>query len=114
MADDMKAQRDQAYNERNRCVAAIARFAINARCDAWIGRHFSDPRETTDNPWDPEWMNIVFVELPDGLGQCSWHIHDSDIPLYSFLRRSEKYWDGHTSEEKYERINRFAQGRTDG
>lgn len=106
MSTDMKAQRDQAYNERNRCVAAIARMAVDAGCAAWIGQHTSDPRESADNPWDPEWMNIVFVLLPTG--QCGWHIHDSDLPLYSFLHRADVPWDGHSTEEKYARLDSFA------
>ena len=106
---DMQAQRDQAYNERNRCVAAIARFAVTADpAYAWLGKHVSDPRETSDNQWDPEWFNIVVVQLPTG--QCSWHIHDNDLPLFSFLESRDESWDGHSTTEKYERINQFALG----
>jgi hypothetical protein len=99
-------QKDEAYKERNRCVAGMARLALDNGYAAWLGRHTSDPRESADNPWDPEWMNIVFISLPTG--QLSWHLHDSDVELFSFLRRDETgIWDGHSTEEKYERLTAF-------
>ena len=102
---------DSPYDERNRCVAAIARFALNVGpAYAWLGRHeeVKDPRETEANPWDPEWFNVVYVELPTG--QCSWHIHDRDLPLFAFLKRRDVPWDGHTTADKYKRIDQFANG----
>lgn len=105
--DELIEQRDQAYDERNRCVAGMARLALDNGHAAWLGRHATDPRESADNPWDPEWMNIVFIRLPTG--QLSWHIHDSDLPLFGFLRRDETaVWDGHRTDEKYDRLHRFA------
>lgn len=46
------------------------------------------------DPEQPEWP-VVFIELP-GAGQVSWH-----IPQH------EKPWDGHTTEDKYTRIQTF-------
>jgi len=38
-------------------------------------------------------------------GQMTWHIHDSELPMFDHLgRASVNTWDGHTTEEKYERL----------
>lgn len=99
----LKKLRDQlnaVYEERDRCVAAVAALAKTAGYEAWLGRH-----DDNDADWDPEWRHIVFVELPTG--QASWHIHDSELPLFSFLQPSDLSWDGHTTPEKYERMEKF-------
>ncbi len=100
--DALTAQKDGAYRERDLCVALIAKLASAVRQDdVWMAEH--DPADAT---WDPEWRNIVFVLLPTG--QVSWHIHDSEVPLFRFVRRVRDPlpppWDGHTTEEKYQRI----------
>lgn len=47
------------------------------------------------DPDEPEWP-VVFIELPTG--QVSWHVPQHDVP-----------WDGHTTEEKYQRIKEFCE-----
>lgn len=42
---------------------------------------------------NPEWP-VAFIELPTG--QVSWHMPEHPIP-----------WDGHTTEEKYERCKQL-------
>ena len=49
------------------------------------------------DPKEPEWP-VVFIELPQ-VGQISYH-----LPQHS------KPWDGHTTEEKLNRIRRFIAG----
>lgn len=81
---------------------------------AWLGKHEDKPGEE----WDEDWKNIVFIRIPQG--QLSWHIHDSEVSLFNRLfvaSGSEtgtpdhvEPWDGHTTEEKYERIRRFCEG----
>lgn len=44
---------------------------------------------------EPAWP-VAFLELPTG--QVSWHLPGHDVE-----------WDGHTTEEKFERIERFIQ-----
>lgn len=90
---DYRKERDLAYTERNKLVAALARLLGNA----WIAEH-----DRTDEQWDPEWRTIVFIEGPTG--QLSWHLHDSDVPLFAGLPRGLNSWDGHTTPEKYERV----------
>ncbi len=96
---DYRRERDLAYTERNRIVAALARVFVWAGWRAWLAQHEDDPA------WDPEWKTIVFLEGPTG--QLSWHLHDSDVPLFSFLAAGTNTWDGHTSGEKYSRLERL-------
>lgn len=106
MTDDfarVQAQKDAAYGERDCCVAAIAAMARQLGWPCGLGRH-----DESDVSWDREWLNIVYVEFPTG--QCSWHIHDSELAWFSFLPRYEPPWDGHTTVEKYARIGVWAQG----
>lgn len=98
---------DAVYLERNRLVAVFARLSLVMGWRAGLGAH--DP---TDLTWDPQWLNIVYIEHPDSLAQyggrmrqASWHIHDRDLPLFAFLGPYTKPWDGHTTEEKYDRLN---------
>lgn len=94
---ELRAQKDLAYSERNKLVALISKIF-----PAFLGRH-----EESDLSWDPEWTNIVYVSLP--AGQCSWHIHSSELHLFSHLKyNSNIKWDGHTTDEKYKRIESFS------
>lgn len=45
------------------------------------------------DPDEPEWP-VMYIELPTG--QVSWHMPQHD-----------KEWDGHTTEQKYERIGAY-------
>lgn len=92
-------ERDDAYRERDQCVAQIAAMAVKLGYPAWISQH-----DAADESWDPAWRSIVFVELPTG--QVSWHIHVSELHLFSFIACSQpsREWDGHSTEEKYERL----------
>jgi hypothetical protein len=81
---------DQAYTERNRLVAFLA------RC-------FPSGLRRTDIPgWDAAWHNCVFIDTPEG--QMSWHFHDKDEFLFAGLPPYKKPWDEHTTPEKYERL----------
>ena len=90
--------KDGAYRERNQVVAALVRCYQALNYEVWLGRH---PAE--DASWEPDWRWIVFALLPTG--QVSWHIHDSELPLFADLPR-EPYqaYDGHTTEQKYKRV----------
>lgn len=102
---DYRAERDAAYAERNKLVAALARMMIAHGGRAWLAEH--DP---TDEAWDPEWRWIVFIDSPS-VGQMSWHIHVSERDLFQFLPINVAgewpAWDGHTTAEKYERVARL-------
>ena len=97
-------QKDGAYAERNKLVAFISKIFHSI-----LGRH-----EDSDTSWDNDWRNIVYVYVPiltpTGVvqSQVSWHIHDSELPLFDHLPKGKVVWDGHTVEEKYERLAKFS------
>lgn len=94
----LRAEKDAAYAERNRCVAALAHLANRMGYPVGVAEHPVD-----DQGWDAEWRSIVFVGLPTG--QVSWHFHDSDLDLVSRLPTWVLGWDGHSTEEKYRRCD---------
>lgn len=91
----LEPAKDQAYSERNQCVALAARLALAVGWRTGLGKHIGEP-------WEDDWRNIVFIDLP--AGQVSWHIHDSELYLFAFLPPYKGEWDGHTTEEKYHRV----------
>lgn len=85
-----EAERDRAYRERAHLVALLA-----ALHPSHIGH--------TD-PTAPDWA-VVIVEAPGG--QLSWHIAPRDMDLFTHVQPTNRIcrgWDGHTADEKYERI----------
>lgn len=94
--------KDAAYTERNRLVALLAALFPSS-----LERH---PEEDTE--WDPEWRWICFIDLPTG--SASWYIPDRELSLFDHVPRNQgRTWDGHTTEEKYRRVARYAQEVTD-
>jgi hypothetical protein len=90
----LEAARDGAYTERNRLVALLASI------------YPSGVKKTAIPGWDKAWHGCVYIDTPQG--QASWHFHDSEAHLFANLPPYEGEWDGHTTEEKYERIARAA------
>jgi hypothetical protein len=86
----LEAARDGAYTERNRLVALLASI------------YPSGVKKTAIPGWDEAWHGCVYIDLP--VGQASWHFHDSEAHLFAHLPSYEGEWDGHTTEEKYERL----------
>ena len=80
------------YAERNMLVAALTKV-----WPSYLALH------PDDSSWDPEWRTTVFVMSP--AGQLSWHIHDSEKYLFDHLELRENDWDGHTTPEKYVRLD---------
>jgi hypothetical protein len=98
-------QKDNAYWERNQLVAAVSKIF-----PSWLAKHPAEDKE-----WEADWRTIVFVEIPETFlsgdqtksfpHQLSWHIHDTEIPMFDHLvYRPAAYWDGHDTEEKYRRL----------
>jgi len=89
--NELTKLKDNAYAERDKLVAALSKCF-----PSYLAKH-------PDNPdWEPDWMWIVFIDTPEG--QCSWHIHDSELGMFSHLTVKENNWDGHSTDEKYERL----------
>lgn len=82
-----------AYRERANLVALLA-----AQYPSHIGRTDADA---------PDWV-VVTIELPTG--QACWHIAADDLVLFGHVQQTPagaRPWDGHSAEEKYQRIRRF-------
>lgn len=101
MVEALSKAKEQAYQERNACVAGLARAVMRLRGGrAWLARH-----DASDKSWDKDWMTIVYIQLPNG-GQLSWHIHDSEVSGFAFLfgEKPAAAWDGHDTKQKYARL----------
>lgn len=93
--DDLRSRKDNAYWERNQCVALLAKFA--QAMGFTVGT-----KKTAIEGWDAEWHNCVYIDLPTG--QISWHYHDDDAPGFAEFSFYRGEWDGHDTAEKYRRV----------
>ena len=88
--EKVRQEKDGAYLERNKVVAALAKCFPAGRA------------RTAIEGWSADWHGCVYIDLPTG--QVSWHYHDSQAALFDFLPKYAGKWDGHTTEQKYERV----------
>lgn len=115
-----RAEGHAAYHERDMLVAALSRLYPSHLC-----RHY--PEE--DNGWEDDWKWIVCVHIREERlvvfgdrintlsnlkdrwrvvgSQATWHIHDSELPLFTHLKIWPNHWDGHSTPEKYDRLTRL-------
>lgn len=91
--------KDLAYKERDMCVALVACLARAQGYRVGIRRH-------EGGTWDDDWRNVVMIDLPTG--QVSWHVHDSEMAWFAWLPAYPDEWDGHHTDEKYQRVLRCA------
>lgn len=91
-------KRNQAYTERNLCVALVAQLARQLGHTVGIKQHEGEE-------WEDDWRTVLFIDLPTG--QVSWHLHQSELGNFPGLPEYTGSWDGHTTLEKYERVRRF-------
>jgi len=89
---------DEAYTERSRVLAALARLIHRLGLGVGIGLD-TDPACASD------FSHVLFIDLPEG--QVSWHFHDRDLLLFSDLPAYYAAWDGHSTEEKNRRLEAF-------
>ena len=95
---DTDAQLDTAYRERAHLVALLAAMTPGA---------VIAPAVDVDEPgWQIAYLTI-------GGRQCSWHISPRDVELFAHVEHAalddpRAQWDGHTTDEKYEHIQRTA------
>ena len=92
VTDEQAALINSVYRERDQVVAALSKvFPAHM---AWHD----------EAGWEDDWRNIVCVHLPTG--QVTWHIHESERwPFFSHLHMQPNHWDGHSTKEKYDRLN---------
>jgi hypothetical protein len=88
--EELRADKDQAYLERNHLVAALARL------------YPSGIRATNIPDWSPDWHGCVYIDLPSG--QISYHYHDSQAHLFVDLPLYTKEWDGHDKDVVHARL----------
>jgi hypothetical protein len=93
-AEQLKAEKDGAYLERNRLVALLATL------------YPSGIKRTAIEGWSDDWHGCVYIDFP--WGQASWHYHDSQAHLFAHLPPYKGEWDGHTTEQKYAAIEQAA------
>lgn len=87
------------YSERAAVVVALGRAAMALGHEVYFA----------EDPLEPDWP-VLFIELPTG--QVSWHLHPDDASVFAadfpwIEEGSNEVWDGHTTEEKYRRLNRW-------
>jgi len=87
---EAKAEKDEAYRQRNYLVATLARM-------------FPSGVRNTDIPgWSDDWHGCCFIDLPSG--QISYHFHDSHRHLFDGLPAYETPWDDHDKETVHARL----------
>lgn len=101
------AQKDNAYTERNKCIAALANLIRDIALPNF--RVFVTNHPEEDESWDNDWRTILVIQKGDL--QMTWHFHDSDKHLLKRLPVMSYIWDGHSTDEKYNRLlNIFIRG----
>ena len=83
-------------SERNRLVSVLAALYPSHLCDI----------STEANP-DAKFTAIVCIHTP--VGQIAWKLPETEIGLFKGLPRKPNDWDGHTTEQKHERITALAE-----
>jgi len=86
---------ESLYVERAWCVIAFARAAQAGGCLVGFQLDVSLA--------EPHLWPVLFVDLPTG--QVSWHLSPRDRQDASDIGEYPGAWDGHTTEEKYRRLN---------
>lgn len=99
---EARESKDNAYWERNQLVGVLSRLY-----PSHLARH-----PETDKEWEDDWRNIVCIHTP--VGQATWHLHDSDMPMFKHLKLDKDHWDGHSTEEKYDRLSRLKASLKEG
>lgn len=90
--DQLREDKNLAYWERNQLV----RF-LSTQYPSYLMRH-----PDSDEKWENDWRWIVCINTV--VGQMTWHIHDSELDNFKHLEIKENDWDGHSTEEKYQRL----------
>lgn len=94
---------DSAYWERNQLVCLLSKVF-----PSWLEKH-----PESDEAWEKDWTNIVFIQLPTG--NACWHIHDRELSYFDHLSHKEgNSWDGSSTPEKYKKILSIKPMRDDG
>lgn len=100
--EKLTQQKNNAYAERNKILAAFA-WTVYRKLNQNIVQIGLTKHPEDDKQWESDWRNILVI-MYAGV-QLAWHFHDSEMYLFKGLPRMAGWrWDGHTTEEKYERL----------
>lgn len=95
--NSLTAERDYAMGERDKA------YRERAALVAYLTANY--PSELVGAESDSGAWFLVYVTTPSG--QMSWHLHEDDLDLFPHLVNKDEVpveWDGHTTDEKYERL----------
>jgi hypothetical protein len=101
--DQLYTERDGAYRER-------------AQLLAWLAAIHPAVLASAPDVAEPGWQILY---LTAGGHQLSWHIHPRDAELFAHVEQvaaddPRAQWDGHTTDEKYQRIRALSFGQLRG
>ncbi len=107
MSQELIDQKNQAYAERNKILSAFAWTLYRRQLKNCLGIVIGLAKHPeNDKDWEHDWRNILVIETPEG--QMTWHFHDSEMYLFRYFPPFPNYkWDGHTTEQKYERLLKY-------
>lgn len=94
----------ELYRERSALTAALGRMANDL-----IGPHSARIGYDAQPGFDG-CRTVLYIQLPTG--QVSWHFSDEDVELLAGIPRGGDVveYDGHTTLQKYARVEHFAKG----
>lgn len=98
LISQLMQEKNAAITERDLVLAIASKLATVCGLEAELWQH-------EEEEWEDEWRNIVAIYLPTG--QVTWHIHDSELQYFQHLKPGVNKWDGHSTEEKYQRVKNF-------
>jgi len=89
----MMSDCDSVYAERDRLVC-------------YLSKQWPSVLAPVDDA-EPGWSMAVYVFTPEG--QLSWHIPDHELSMFEghCIVNDISPWDGHSTDEKYERLARL-------
>ena len=76
-------------------LLAVCNLCLQKGISVGVGEHEGDD-------WENDWRKVIYLELPTG--QISFHIHDSESGMFSFLPKYFGKWDGHNTDQKWQRL----------
>jgi len=87
--------KDLVYRERNELVALLSKIY-----PSHLSRHTKEENVDKDYQW------MICIHFPTGQGR--WHLRKREREATRHLKWKQKCkWDGHSTEEKYERIRKI-------
>ena len=95
--EELTNKKESVYKERNMLVYFLSQMYSSIL--------YHDP--TNNGSWPNNIRWIIYIFTPEG--QLSWHVSDEEYEKYfKYLPVTDvNPWDGHTTEQKYNRLNRL-------